>query len=262
LWGSGIMKDPLVIAGIGWTMYAFYFGLVQRKNLWKCSILGFIGMFLLLTVKPYVVACFFPPMVIWLYTLYLDKFKNIISKIIFSCFALVIAGAIIVVFFNSLQNTTGQNIENLDFVTNKFSQTHNYINSITGADGSGYSIGEYDGTLAGSVMVMPQAIFTALFRPFIWESKNITTLLASLESSWFLIITIWAFYKVGFFKSIQIIYSDNTIKFCFIFSIVFSFVVGVSSGNFGSLVRYKIPMMPFYINSIFALLMYEKKDKE
>jgi len=44
--------------------------------------------------------------------------------------------------------------------------------------------------------------------------------------------------------------------YCFFFSIVFALFVGASTLNFGTLVRYKIPCLPFYAISLF--LIYEK----
>ena len=45
---------------------------------------------------------------------------------------------------------------------------------------------------------------------------------------------------------------------CFIFSITFAFAVGITTPNFGTLVRYKIQCMPFYIAMLFMLLDYKK----
>jgi hypothetical protein len=44
--------------------------------------------------------------------------------------------------------------------------------------------------------------------------------------------------------------------YCFLFSLVFALFVGASTLNFGTLVRYKIPCLPFYAISLF--LIYEK----
>jgi hypothetical protein len=44
--------------------------------------------------------------------------------------------------------------------------------------------------------------------------------------------------------------------YCFLFAVVFGLFVGASTLNFGTLVRYKIPCLPFYAISLF--LIYEK----
>ena len=55
---------------------------------------------------------------------------------------------------------------------------------------------------------------------------------------------------------IKLILTDPLIMYCFFFSIVFALFVGASTLNFGTLVRYKIPCLPFYAISLF--LIYEK----
>ncbi len=46
------------------------------------------------------------------------------------------------------------------------------------------------------------------------------------------------------------------------FSIFLAFAIGISTSNFGSLVRYKIPAMPFYVASLFIINHYNKlRDK-
>lgn len=49
--------------------------------------------------------------------------------------------------------------------------------------------------------------------------------------------------------------------FCFFFSIVFALFVGSTTLNFGTLVRYKIPCMPFYIIALILILEISKKRK-
>ena len=48
-----------------------------------------------------------------------------------------------------------------------------------------------------------------------------------------------------------------------IFSLFFAFAVGISTSNFGSLVRYRIPLLPFYVSSLVIIrYMYEKEKVE
>ena len=42
------------------------------------------------------------------------------------------------------------------------------------------------------------------------------------------------------------IFSKPVIQMCLIFALLFGFVVGFTSFNFGALARYKIPSMPFF----------------
>jgi hypothetical protein len=51
------------------------------------------------------------------------------------------------------------------------------------------------------------------------------------------------------------IFKDPRILMSFIFAIVFAVGVGAATANFGTLSRYKIPSMPFYM--IILLLLYK-----
>jgi hypothetical protein len=51
------------------------------------------------------------------------------------------------------------------------------------------------------------------------------------------------------------------ILFCLLFAILFALFVGATTLNFGTLVRYKVPCMPFYIISL-VLLLQRKKDAQ
>jgi len=99
----------------------------------------------------------------------------------------------------------------------------------------------------------PQAIVVALFRPFLWESRNPTMLLSAIEATYFIVLTIRIFFRVGVGKTLRAIVSSPVLTLCFVFSLIFAISVGISSGNFGTLVRYKIPLMPFYLAGLYIM---------
>jgi hypothetical protein len=68
--------------------------------------------------------------------------------------------------------------------------------------------------------------------------------------------TLYVLFKSGVFTFIKLILTDPLIMYCLLFSAVFAMFVGTSTLNFGTLVRYKIPCLPFYTISLF--LIYEK----
>jgi hypothetical protein len=52
------------------------------------------------------------------------------------------------------------------------------------------------------------------------------------------------------------------VMFCLVFAISFAFAVGVSTFNFGTLVRYKIPLMPFYGMALLVLYHLSKSERK
>ena len=78
--------------------------------------------------------------------------------------------------------------------------------------------------------------------------------LSAAESLLFLLLLLFVMYKVGVYRALKLIFSNPLILFCFIFSLLFGGAVGTSTGNFGTLVRYKIPGLPFFMLLNIALL--------
>ncbi|RZK35167.1 MAG: hypothetical protein EOO61_12360 [Hymenobacter sp.] len=113
--------------------------------------------------------------------------------------------------------------------------------------GSGYHLGELDGTIGGMAKLAPQAIIVSLFRPFLWEARNPVMLLSALEATYFLFFTLRIFYRNGIMRTLRLVSSTPVLTLCFVFSLVFAVAVGTSTSNFGTLVRYKIPLIPFYM---------------
>ena len=85
---------------------------------------------------------------------------------------------------------------------------------------------------------------------------------AAIEGVVSLFFTIRLLYKCGFIRFTKLIFSNPEVQFCMIFSVAFAFAVGFTSFNFGSLVRYKIPLMPFYFIALFILADKDKTDLE
>jgi len=50
--------------------------------------------------------------------------------------------------------------------------------------------------------------------------------------------------------------------YCLLFALLFALFVGATTANFGTLVRYKIPCMPFYIIAIFLIQDWAKRNKK
>ena len=120
--------------------------------------------------------------------------------------------------------------------------------------GAVYTLGDFDYSPAGMLRKLPLAINVTLFRPYLWEVNNPVMLLSALESLALFLFTLYVFYKRGVGATFKAIGSNPFLLFCFVFSLSFAFAVGIATYNFGSLVRYKIPLLPFYVAALLVLL--------
>ena len=124
---------------------------------------------------------------------------------------------------------------------------------------SNFSLGvEFDGSVISLLKMAPAAVIATLYRPFIWESRKPSTLLSSLESLAIMILSLQVLFVLGPVKIFKA-FRDPAIMYCIAFSILFALFVGATTPNFGTLCRYKIPCMPFYIISL--LLIMDKYGK-
>lgn len=251
-WGSGLLKDSLCLGALGWLFYAFYRGAIEKKNILRCLFIGVAAAKVIASMKVYILLAFVPPAALWVFN---ENTARINSPIIRWVAKPILLGLGLVVAVYAMGKIAEADARfNLDKVGQQSKITADYLQSVSKTEGgSGYNIGEQDGTLSGMVKLAPQAVIVSLFRPFLWEARNPTMLLSALEASYFIFLTLRIFWRVGFLSAIRAIMDSPILVLCFVFSLIFAISVGISSGNFGTLVRYKIPLMPFYLSGLYIL---------
>lgn len=251
-WGSGLLKDSLCIGALGWLFYTFYRGAIERRNILRCAVLGTVATWVILSMKVYILLAFMPPALFWVFN---ESTRNIRSTSVrwlvtplFLGFGIMAAG------YAFVQISAADARFDIDKIGAQSKLTADYLQGVSkNEQGSGYNLGAQDGTLGGMAKLAPQALVVALFRPFLWESRNATMGLSALEATYFLLLTLRILWRVGIIKTFATISSTPVLMLCFVFSLVFAISVGISSGNFGTLVRYKIPLMPFYLSGLYIL---------
>ncbi len=124
-----------------------------------------------------------------------------------------------------------------------------------------YNIGEIDGTIEGMISLAPLAIFTAIYRPLFWEIGSPVMVISVLENTILLLFTFYLLLNIGPFSLIRILLSEPFLLYAFVFSVLFAFGVGIAGTNFGALVRYKVPLMPFFLPMIFLIYRISKEKK-
>lgn len=259
-WGTGIMKDSISIAGLGFLFHGSYYLFIKRKKIISSSITMFIGGWFAFTAKSYIIAAFAPPLLIWVFFVYKNKIKQRIIRILLGPILLLIGSVLTASLASKMIQSLG--FDNLDEGIERSIITYEYImDRSQRSGGTYYDLGTIEPTLSGMAKIFPKAVNVALFRPYLWEIGKVINIPAALESLITLFFTLYVFFNVGVFTAFRLIIKNPEILFCFIFSILFAFIVGLSSSNFGALARYKIPQLPFYFAGLILLLSYSKKLK-
>ena len=128
--------------------------------------------------------------------------------------------------------------------------------------GHSFDIGDFDGSLGSLLSIGPKAIIAGLYRPFIFESGNAVMLLSGLENTALLLLSIFVFFKAGIKYTLKQILGNPFVSMCFLFSVVLALGIGISTSNFGALVRFKIPLIPFFAIGWLEILYSKKKETD
>jgi len=252
-WGSGIMKDTITLGAAGWFTFCFFKIFIKKEQIVKNVILLIIFSNLILAVKPFIFMALLPGSIIWLM---FNRIKSIENKIIrfLATPALIVFFTIIGAFLMSFMSSSFGDYSSLDKTLEKAAITQQDLIREEAYGGGSYNIGVFEPTLAGILPKFPLAITAGLFRPFIWEARNPIMMISGLENFILLLLVLYCFFKVGIFRFFNIIFDEPLLIFSFVFSIVFAFSVGLTSANFGALVRYKIPLLPFFVGTLVVTL--------
>lgn len=250
-WCTGISKDTIVYCCVIYLLY--YLFCFFDKNIKKGFIFYFklfILYFLLINIRDFMLLTALGPFVFAYGVKYSNRpgnssFSNFIIQF-FLIFLIFIAMGL---FFNSSKAVE---------ITQEAQVIQTDLKNNAEYGGAKYDLGITDFTPIGMLKAMPISIFTAFYRPFLWEAGSLFILISALETLLLLFLTLNLFVRSGIFTFIRRIRENEFLVMATVFALILGFFAGYTSGLFGVLVRFKAPLLPF----LFILLtMNLKKEK-
>jgi hypothetical protein len=257
-WSSGFAKEAVCMIALG-IMFNCVIKIFFIKKYYLVTIVSFIFFsYVLNTVKDYIFICFAFAFVCWMFYLGIKKLlrKTILFKI---GFALLFLATVFIIqrYYTSLIISVAQNYIG-DIITSNI-QAYESMSAQTKGGGSLIEIKDFDfSSFEGILKFIPQGLLNVFFRPFPWEILNVLMVFTVLENLFFIYLFVKVLLKSRFFTN-QLFINRNYQIFAMIFSIALAFVIGISTFNFGTMVRYKIPFLPFWAS---FLLIINKKLSE
>ena len=118
---------------------------------------------------------------------------------------------------------------------------------------SNYSLGDVPDSPTQQLAVAPLAFLTALFRPLPFEATGATSFICSLETVTLLLLAGAAFLRRSPRATWALVRGTPLLTFSLLYTLLFGTAVGLTTLNFGTLSRYRVPLMPFYVALILAL---------
>lgn len=256
-WGSGLMKESICLGGLGFIVHFLYKTFVKKKYSLKDMVALAMLIYLVATIKSYIIIILAISFACIIFFAILSPLKNVVIKsfilIIFITISLVVA--YISNFSEQVQIIAEESKEQIDTFQKNYKATEE--------EGKGTLVAkEVDPSFVGFVLRSPAAIFTCLFRPFLWESRKIVILFTALESMTLLFCTLFLMYKMKFLVFFSAIFKNRFLLFAFATSMLFALIIGFTTYNFGTMVRYKIMLLPFYYFMLVVLYTKLRERKE
>jgi hypothetical protein len=236
-WSSGIVKESLTMAGL--FCIAAVFLRIWVEN--KISVIGIaivtLSIWVVWNLKYYYIGLFVPVILTaWLVkkitTLW--RIENFAVEILLWS-GLLLAG----LFAVSLTHPNFFLSRVLEVIVSNNA-------SFLAASSPGNVIQYYnlDASWFSMLMNAPWALFSGLFRPMIWEVDSIVQAAASVENLVLLVLTIWAIPSLRGIKN-----SPYRVLILSIlaYSTLLCVLLALSTPNFGTLIRYRVGFLPFFV---------------
>jgi hypothetical protein len=217
-----------------------------------------IASYLMLAIKPYILFALLPGSIIWLSNQQVSKIQNKTMRSMIAPLLLTFGGFIAYLSLNLLGDNLG--MYKADAVMERASVVQKDLKQDY-YGGNSFDIGDFEPTVGGMASKAHLAIFAALFRPTLLDVRNPVMAISALENTYILLLTFLLLIRLKLLGFFSLIWENPLILFSVLFSVFFAFSVGISISNFGSLVRLKIPSIPFFVASLFLLKhYYEEKS--
>lgn len=236
-WGSGVLKEGLLIFGFGLLIY-YCFEFFKGNFKWHYFPLVGLVFFILLFLKVYALLLLLPCLAAY----WINQKSNFKYQIITYLLSIIVA---MVLALNISLIKEDFNV--LEIITAK---QHDFIHHAAELDSkSRLEIEPLEPTITSFAINSPQSFFITFFRPFFFESKNPMMIMAGLENLLILALLILSIYKRDRLNREQ----KNLFHFLLFYAVMMFILVGMVTPVMGAMVRYKVPALGMLVASIILL---------
>lgn len=249
-WSSGLLKDSICFGSLGFLLYGLLNLFVKKKKIMSSFFWILISTYFLYTIKVYILLALVPGIGFWLFGEMSRVTKSISIRRTILAGSILFAGIAGYMFLNYLTSDEALSKFSIDNLLETSSQSR----SVYEREGVKNTGAYFEINTSSPVLMVANGLVATFFRPFPWEISSAIVLLSAAESFIFLVLILFIFFRKGVIAFFRTIFDSPILILCFSFSVIFAISIGVSATNFGSLSRYKIPCLPFYL--IFVLASY------
>lgn len=245
-WCAGISKDTIVLISVFMLLHHLFQLANNRSGNRLLSILwSLVYIYILYNTRSFMLFTVFGPLFLALNVRIIKRYRE--SVVLLNMLRIVILSVTFLVFLLFLRSQGQVIAETADgFLKQAEIQQSDFQNNKTYGE-KRYDLGITDYSPFGMLRKAPAAIFTAFYRPGIWEARSPLLLISGLETTLFIVLTLMFLFKGKIGPKIRFIRFNEFLVFSFGFAIILAFFAGFTSGLFGVLVRFKAPLLPFLL---------------
>ena len=243
-WGSGLLKDGWCLAAMLFIFISIHNIFINRTRLLYSILVLVVWGYVCFEIRAYTFFTAVLASIIWVAFVVINRMKSGMMRVlIFPIIALFawLIGVGVFMRFGSLASSRYQSIDSII-------ETAVIIQDDLRKDyygGNSFDIGEFDPTIGGMLSKAPQAIMAGVFRPFLWDVRNPLMLISALETTIAFILIIKILLSMGVRRFFAVILRRPFLMAAFVLMLTYAFFVGITTANFGALVRYRMPVLVF-----------------
>lgn len=234
-WSSGIIKESIGFGALCLLTGAFCKVMIGNRLSWYEYPVVLMALWLLVSLKYYWAAVFFPSAVTTLIVHW------VIEKRVSRTVPLVGCWVVIFAFLCWMATLTHPNFY-LERFLGVIRQNHEEFVAISAPD----NLIHFPAVVTGwrdVVINSPLALVSGLFRPFLFEAGSLTGIVSSIENLVILGLVVLRVWRPGRVTGLQRILLLSVLSYTTLLCIF----LAMSTPNFGTLSRYRIGFLPFFI---------------
>ncbi|MEO0311596.1 MAG: hypothetical protein RIQ89_1253 [Bacteroidota bacterium] len=244
-WGSGLLKDGLLLFALGLLLHSFNKLLILHQKKYLPYLI--IALWMLVFTKLYIMTLLLPALICWWLT------AQYFAKKPLWCFVIVYT-IFLVAALNVHLLFPQYKIADLLYY-----KRANFYELVTATNANSViNIPAFEPTTASIAMHSPVAFFNALTRPWLTDVHNLLTLMAALE----ILVASSSFFWLCYKRGISFPKATPFYLFVGVFSISVLVLCGLITPVLGALVRYRMPIIPFILFMLLQLVNSKNESEE
>lgn len=241
-WGSGVLKDGILLTGFGLTIYSFH-RILKTGFTGRIGLVLIAGIIILLLTKVYVIALLIPGLIAWWISSNSGTKKIVITFT--TSYALYFIMA-----FNLYHFFPDFNIAAFIFYKQK-----NFIELGQLLNASMIPIPSFECSAPGIIKASPHAFVNTMFRPLITDIHGKSMiLLSALENMFIILLAVLCIISISM-KNKKF---EPLVMLSILFTIFLFILIGLISPVMGANVRYRIVALPLLM---FIMVYFYDREK-